>query len=217
LGPGRTIGDVLADDASRRAIAKWLDSQPVTDVRFKQDLHVELTVAAPPDDLLRTILQSARQTPGASVPDDENEIEQLRRQFARRVSAAIGRASVVQQPAATDQVTIGLPPASPDWVGQPLDAEGVADSVGSKLRTKTAAEGKATDALRARINELPLGGGRSIEDMCKENPRIAGVVENALLRARVYSVEYRDDGSVRVRLMLNSRDLWDDLRQATAQ
>jgi hypothetical protein len=53
----------------------------------------------------------------------------------------------------------------------------------------------------------------SIGEAAKQDPRIADAVDRVLLRARIYKVEYRADGSVMVRMMIDSRDLWYELCQ----
>jgi hypothetical protein len=98
-----------------------------------------------------------------------------------------------------------------------LDAEGNATAAKTRLLTQSAATGNATDLLRSRVNTLNLTADLTIGDAAKANPRIAAAVERAVLRARLYKVDYHADGSAMVRMMLDPRDLWNELRQATSR
>ena len=95
LKSGQTVGDVLTNEKSRQAIDRWLDSRPITDVRFKNNLEVELAVSTPPDDLMDAVI-NASQSSGTTMPADEQNLDRLRREFANRVSPTMGRASVIQ-------------------------------------------------------------------------------------------------------------------------
>ncbi len=224
LGPDKTVGDVLAREPVQKAVSSWLAERPVTQVCFKDDLQVELTVSTPPDDLFDTVVKSARDVPGATLPSDEKSLAALRREFDRRVSAAIGRAGVsASQPAASlpaqsrPALAADMFSEPPPWIDRPLDVEGVAAPANARefrLRTKNAAETKATDSLRARIEALPLTESMTIEQAGRSDPRIGDAVNRSLLRARVYKVEYRADGSVMVRIMVDPRELWYELREA---
>jgi hypothetical protein len=220
LSNGQTVGDLLAREPVQAAVRNWVAAQPVTNVKFDDDLHVELTVGVPPDALMQTVVTSARDVPGTTLPADEQSLDALEREFARRVSAATGRAVVPQGvPAATRQVsrTIDLPAQLPFWVGTLIDAEGSSSFNTNPLRTKNAAVNKATENLRSRINSLTLDRNLTLEDAAKQDPRIAEAINRTLLRARVYKVEYLADQSISVRMTIDSRDLWGELLQATRQ
>ncbi|WP_428937205.1 hypothetical protein [Fontivita pretiosa] len=248
LAPGQTVGDALAQQPVREAVNQWLASRPVTEVRFRDNLQVEVQTAASPDELFNTIVSAARNAPQTRLPADEAELSVIRQQFAQRMASPTGQASVApatapatQQAASAPRPTaarIDLPEQPPAWVFQPLDVEAVAspDQSGLRIgppgsaavqvaprglslseqrrRTRTAAEARATDALRARVGALPLTPKLSIADAAAQDPRIADAVERVLLRARVYKTEYRADQSVMVRMMIDPRDLWFELRDA---
>lgn len=212
ISPGQTVGDVMSRQQAQEQMTNWLISRPVTQMRFREDLQVELTVSAPSEDLLETVLATARTVPGANVPDDPKSMDDLRREFARRVSGAIGRASAKNGAAASPQA-IDLPAQPPGWINQLLEVEAVAPRVAaSPLRTKSAAEAKATEALRARIGALQLSQGKTIDDAAQQDARISAAVNRALLNTRVFWVEYRPDGSVLVRMSIDPRGLWQDIR-----
>jgi hypothetical protein len=54
----------------------------------------------------------------------------------------------------------------------------------------------------------------SIDDAARFDPRIGAAVERVLLRGtRQSKLEYRADGSVAIRVYINTTDLWNELRQ----
>ncbi len=218
LNNGQTVGDIISREPVQKAVRNWVASQPVTQVRFGEDLQVELTVATPPDELLATINQAAK-AEGTTLPADAKSVDELQREFSRRAPIAVGRASVSGHPISTREVinTIDLPSQLPMWVGSLLDAEGTSPATSTALRTKTAAETKATENLHARINSLPLTRSMTLGEAAKEDVRISDAINRTLLRARVYKVEYAADRSISVRMSIDSRDLWSELRQAVGQ
>jgi hypothetical protein len=218
LSPSQTVGDLLAQDKTRAALISWLEAQPVTEVRFKDNLQIEVTLSPSPDDLMDAVINSA-QTNTTTLPANAQTVQDLRREFAKHVSIVVGRASVIDakaQPA--PQNKIELPASPPQWLGQLIETEALAQPTvspmqASKLRTKTAAESRATQTLHEQINSLQLSGEMTLGDAAKNDPRIAEAIDRAMLRARVYKVEYRADGSVMVRMMIDPRDLWFELCQ----
>ena len=114
-------------------------------------------------------------------------------------------------------MAIQLPSQPPAWLGQLIEAEAVAQPAASKLRTKNAAEARAARTLHESIDALLLNGQSSIGQAANQDPRIADAVNRSLLRARVFKVEYRADGSVMVRMVIDSRDLWYELCQIENQ
>jgi hypothetical protein len=213
---GETMGDVLSREPVQHAVEKWLATRPVTQVRFNDDLQVELTVSAPPEDLLDTVITSAKDLPDSKVPTDQQTIEQLRQEFSRHVSAAIGRADVNKLPresGTTQLVPFALPEQPPTWVGQLMQADGVSDRAGSPLKTARAAEAKANDTLRSRIGVLQISPSLTIDQAAKQDPAINEAINRALLRAHVDKVDYRADGSVMTRMTADTRDVWYELQQ----
>jgi hypothetical protein len=216
----RTVGDLLQREPVKREVNSWLSTRPVTGVKFKDDLQVELTLSTPPDDLLNTVINSSKLGNGTDVKIDDANYELLRNEFSRRVSATgragIGKATPTTAPQPPRRI-IDLPEQPPEWVGQSLDAGGSADRAAYSLKTKTNAEAIATDNLRRRIGALPLSRDVIIEDAAKIDPRYAEAVNRAMLRATVYKVDWRADGGISVRIAIDSRDLWYELRMADRQ
>jgi hypothetical protein len=121
-------------------------------------------------------------------------------------------------PVAQEHQAIELPAQPPRWIAQPIDAEGIADRGPSPLRTKSAAETLATENLRARILALPLNrDGLTIRDAAERDPRVTEAVNRAMVRARILQTQYRADGSFLVRMTINPRDVWDELRRSMGQ
>ncbi|HMB95472.1 MAG TPA: hypothetical protein VKK61_05485, partial [Tepidisphaeraceae bacterium] len=215
LAPGETVGDLLAHEKAHQEIYRWLDSRPVTDVQFKDNLQVELIVSTPSDDLADVVINSG-QSVGTTLPTDPQRMEIVKREFARRIAIAIGRATVKpinEKISTTRPAAIVLPQQPPAWIGQLIESEAVAQPKASKLRTKNAAEIKASEILRDRIDSLKLTPTLSIGEAAAHDPQVTEAIDRAMMRARVFKVDYRADDSVMVRMMIDSRDLWYELCQ----
>ena len=105
-----------------------------------------------------------------------------------------------------------IPAQPPDWVYEQIDAEGTSARLSSGLRTKQAAEERATDAIRVKLLSLPLSPGKTVSEVARQSPAVHDAVERALSRARVYAVEYDSaSGSVKVKMMLDPRVFWDEV------
>lgn len=206
----QTAGDLLKRPAVGDAARKWLSTRPVSDVQFKDDLQVQLTVSAPRHELLQTILGAARND-GVKLDD---RIETMSNEAAPLI-AGIGHASAGGATPLPSVNPNALPDQPPSWTAQPIDAQGVGPRERTPLRTKSAAEADATEALRAQIKALRLDQNRTLGDLAKSDPRIDSAISSALLRAHVYKVEWRADGTAMVRITLDTRDLWDELTNAT--
>jgi hypothetical protein len=221
LSPGNTVGQLVSNEPVQKAVTDWVSSQPVVQLRYDDNMEVELTVATPPDELLETVMRSANGSNGTTLPADPQAIEAIQRELARRITSAVGRAKVSHGDGGgagnAVAATIQLPDRPPDWVFQSFDAEATAAPARTRLLTQSAATDKATELLRSRVNALSLTPDLTIEQAAKANARIAATVERVVLRARLYKVDYNADGSAMVRMMLDPRDLWTELRQATAR
>jgi hypothetical protein len=106
---------------------------------------------------------------------------------------------------------IDLPAQPPDWVVRQLDAEGSAQTPGRSLQAQRAAQDQAIQNLRSKIGALPLSDGLTVADAAKADQRIAGAIDRAMFRARVYKVDFDPDGRVTVRVGLEARDVWDEI------
>jgi hypothetical protein len=217
VGPDQTVGDLLARDEVRNQVNKWLSSRPVTEVKFGEDLQVELSVSLPPEELMQAVIESARQVPGAQVPSDEQSLSQLRREFAKRVSS-IGRATATAGDAASRPHLLPLPNQPPPWAQQSIDAEAIAPAGAGRLKARTDAEEQAGKSLRAKIGALPITRTMTIDAAAKQDPRIEQAVNRAMLRARISRTDWKQpNGAVLVGLTLDPWVLWSELRQAVGQ
>lgn len=212
---GTTVDDLLQREPVQQAVQQWLATRPVTGLRFKEDLHVEVEVSAPSDELFNTLLNSARAADATALPADQQTIEQLRREFAKRVTGGIGRAGVSQQPIQTQPATrIELPDRPPMWVMQVFEAEGTSPRREHPLKTKSAAEAAAEQNLRQRIDNLELTRGLTIGQAARQDPAIARAVDRTMMRNRLSKVEWRGEQGIMVRMQIDPNDLWHELRRA---
>lgn len=235
LPNGQILGDALADKAVADRLAKWLQTRPVTEVQFRQDLFAELTLGVYPNELGDALREAMRGTPEEKALSDEAVMSQLRREFAQRVVPPVGRAHVaVPKTSVTTTTTmmtgnaipvrsaasgISIPLRPPQWVrmGQPLTGDGTAPAGGSRLRTARSAESMAMDKLRERINALPMqdsGTGPTVGEAASGNPAVGRAIDSALrTHAHVYKIDYLADGGATVKVSLDPRDLWDAMRE----
>lgn len=208
LTSGRTVADALGSPATSQRVTEWLVSRPVTKLRYKDDLEVELTMAAPPQQVMDVVLDAAQVRP------DDEALSRLRNEFSTRTADATGRAKVGAAAPPERPTAFILPTQPPAWVFQSLDVEAVAARSDSPLRTKSMAERSATESFRAKVGALRLDQNITLEDAMRSDPRLAEAVNRILLRARVHKVEYRADGGVMVRMMIDARELWQELQNA---
>jgi hypothetical protein len=68
------------------------------------------------------------------------------------------------------------------------------------------------DELRKQIDGLAIGS-TTLGEAAKQNAGIERALGQAMSRARTYKIDYLPDGSVNVKVSLDARDLWDELRE----
>lgn len=214
LPDGRPAGEALASPASRERLSTWLAQRPVTEVEFQDDLQVALSLATPPMEFYQA-LRSAVDVKGAS---DDAAWAPVREEFERRAGSSVGRAAVATtatNPAnALRPASVELPAIPPAWTNDQVDADGTAPAGTSKLKSARVAEADAAENLLAELEKLPLAPGQTVGDAARDNPRVRSALARAVKRARPSKVDYGNDGSVRVHVVMNLRDLWDELRAA---
>jgi hypothetical protein len=232
LNTGATVADVLkADKGVRADLEEWLNNRPVTRLEFRDDLGVELTLAASPADAFAIFRNSAARARDR-VPGDEGAWTKVRERWVQHMAVPVGVGRVpaaaatatskraggaeilASQPVAAVQGAPVLPARPPDWVTHQLDAEGVGSVQGSKLRSARLAEADALGKLREQVEALSLSRDQHVGDLAREDPRIAQAVDRALGYARIAKTDYRADSSATVRLVLDLRDLWEEMRHA---
>ena len=204
LDDDTTVSDAMRSDEVRQTVVQWIASRPVRSVQFHDDLHVEVTLAVPPAELFDILRAAVRR-------DQELKWDAARAEFLKRAPTAIGRAKANAR--ATARVIVPAQP--PEWVDRntQIDATATASAAGEKLMSKTAAESKAIEELRAKVNRLSLAPGLSIGEAAERNKAVQQAVDNAMVRVRVAKIEWLADGRASAKVVLDSQRLWEELRQ----
>jgi hypothetical protein len=207
---GKTLGEAIEEPGVESAVSGWLADRPITQVEFRDDLEVRLTIAVDPVDfwqMLRGVLPRQKQV---ALPPGDAGWKRLREQVELRMADPIGRSVVTSSAAPTTRATVTVPEVPPDWAGQSMDAEGTSRSTGALLHTARAAEAKADERLAAKVNDLLLAPGLTIGEAGRQDPRIAEAVSRALERAKLFKVDYDypEAGAVRVKVNLELEDVW---------
>lgn len=212
ISNGQTIDDVLARPAVSRQMKQWFESRPVKMITYTEQLQVDLTLSAPADEAFDALLNAMQRAGDVRLPQDEAGLTRLRTEFVQRMASPDGRATV-SRPAgnAAPGQSLELPPQPPDWITRQLDADGATRPAGKPLATQRVAQDRAMDSLRSQIGKLALTDELTIDQASKIDPRIDEAVNRALVRARVFKVEYDSDGSVHVRMTLDARVVWDEI------
>ncbi len=117
-------------------------------------------------------------------------------------------------PPASAPPTSALPADPPAWATGTLDADGSApgSAAPGRLRVKGLAEAAAVARLRDRLLALPVGPTTTLGDAAHADPQLAAGVSRVLSDAHEYHVSYQADGSVTVRVSLDLRRAWEQLR-----
>jgi hypothetical protein len=210
LAQGKTVGDAISVKPVHDAVEQWLAARPVTRLEFQQDFQVKLTLAAPPEDLYNTFASAVKAQKQVPQPKDEKEWESLRARFTSKVHRVVGRAAATA-PAKVVRA-VQLPENPPAWVHQQLDAEGSSQAKKVKLKAARAAEGDAVNRLRSQVDALPITNNLTLGEAQKRDKRLAEAVDRALKDARLYKVDYESDGSARVKVILDLREVWEEIQ-----
>jgi hypothetical protein len=213
LRPDLTLGEVLDQSPeARSALEEWIADQPVTAIRFREDLQVELTVAVPVAPLIETLQTTLEEHTQAAV--DELDWEAVQEQLEQQVAESVGHGRVPANGTVPRPAPVELPRQAPVWVGQEIDADAIAPFVDSRLKTARAAESEALARLQQAVKELPLVEGMTVGEAAEHDPNIKASLERALARASAEPPHYAYGGTedVRVRVTLHLRHLWEELR-----
>jgi hypothetical protein len=216
LGEGKNLSDAMRVPSVRDAVQNWVATRPVTNIEFRDNGEVRLTVAAPGEDLwsvLRDALDKQNQVP---APTDEAGWQRLHDDVVSRLRSPVGGRSAVAttavRPPTRPAVRMEFPSQPPRWADDQLDAEGKAAGTGSRLRIAHAAEAEALKDLRTQIEALPIGDGRKLGDAAAADPAVAAAIDRALMRARAHKVDWGANGdTVTVRMGLDLRHVWQEL------
>jgi hypothetical protein len=208
----KTVGDALTNSEVNDAMFAWLQSRPVTSVQFRDDLGVDVTLVVLSGEMFDVFRNSMHDKKDVPQPASDEEWARVRKEFVDRATNVTGRGRAISQAPTQPRLLSILPDEAPKWVNQPLTAEATSDrGSGGKLRTARAAEDKAVIELRKKIDDLALSSSQTIGQAAKQNKSLSDAVDQALQRAKPYKVDYRGDGSVSVKVMLDARDLWNAL------
>lgn len=207
-----TLAQVVENPQVDQSLREWLGSRPVTQVRFQENMEVQVELAVDPQDFCQVLKTVIERQPQANLPRPE-QWDQVCRSIGEQIKPAIGRAVVPVEVMPATLGTIEVPTRAPQWVDQQIEVRGASQPAGPKLKTALAAETDARKNLRARLESLALAKSTTIGDAAHQDPQIAEALDRAIQRARVYRTEYAPDGSASVRLMLDLRDLWEELRR----
>ena len=215
LGDGKNLSDAMEVPAVRDAIQNWVATRPVTNIEFRENGEVRLTVAAPGEDLWAVLQDALGKQNEIPAPKDEAGWRRLHDDVVGRLRSPVGgRSAVPAAPPALSRpvVRVELPQQPPRWADDRLNAEGKAGGGGRRLRIARDAEGDALKDLRAQIEALPLGDGRRLGDAAASDPDIAAAIDRSLTRARTHKVDWGPNGdSVTVRMGLDLHHVWQEL------
>ncbi len=218
---GRVHGaEVLARPAVERRVRAFLDAQPVTHLEFLDDRTVSLSMTVDAPGLARAVRQAVTddQPRTAAAAAAAGDWDRFRRTLDRSVQTAVtGTAAApaggaAAAAAASNLAAVVLPIEPPGWVDGTLDAEGSAPAAPDRLRTAGLAEAAAVARLREKLLALHVGPTATLADATRADPLLAAGVSRVLSDAHEYHVRYAADGSVTVRVSLDLRQAWDQLR-----
>ena len=162
LGNGRRVGDALATPAVGEPVKQWLMERPITSVEFRDDLGVRLTLSASPAAFWEVLRANLSKQQAVPTPAGEPAWTSLRDETDRRMAIPAGTAFARAGTPSTH--ALALPARPPEWVDRAVEADGVAQATGPKLRTARAAENAALRRLRIRIEALPFSADMTVGD-----------------------------------------------------
>ena len=214
IGDGKSLADALKVPVVRDAIQNWVATRPVTNIEFRDNGEVRLSVAAPGEDLWAVLQDALRKQNEIPAPRDENAWRQLHDEVVGRLRSPLGgRSSVAteRRPPTRPAARAMMPPQPPRWVDDQRNAVGKAGGE-PRLRIANAAGAEALKDLRTQIEALPLGEGRTLGDAAGEDPAVAAAIDRSLQRARTQKVDWGPGGdSVTVSVYLDLRHVWQEL------
>jgi hypothetical protein len=203
--------DALARPGIAQHLGGWINRQPVTKIEFQDDLKVSVAVAVSSRSLAAAV-KSAVASDAAFNRDAAIDWPKVTTQIESLPGSFAGTATAVIEPVASNLPTIALPLTPPEWVDQELDAEGTASSGGSRLKVGLVAQTSAEENIRGQLLQLHIDANTTLGEAAKSDPHLSQAIDKAMKHTRAGRVDYFADGSVRVRISLNLRDAWDELR-----
>jgi len=207
----KTVADVLGQPVVSQHVSRWLKSQPVTKIEFLENLKVSVTVSVTPKSLgaeiKSAVLADNSLARGLAVDWSavNAKVESLSTAFTGSATAEIAGPG-------TSLSSVVLPLTPSDPLDQQLEAEGVATVGSSRLKTGLAAQEQALANLREKFLQLHIDPGTTLGDAARKDQALEQAIDRALKHARTTRADYHADGSVRVKISLDVRDAWDELR-----
>lgn len=216
LPGGRTGGDLVAVAGVSEAIRARVISAPVRRIDVTGERDVRVILRLDRDGVFGAIRETASRSPAPVVPADEAGWSAYRDPLLAAIpEELVGTATLSNVPsreAPAPSRTLAFPyDRPPGWFFSGLDAGGSAAFAGTKLQTSRAAEADALALLRGQLDGLELSPGLTLGEMARRDARFGVALDRAVQRARVYRVEYFEDGSAGVRVSTDPRYLWQDL------
>jgi hypothetical protein len=209
VGPTQTVGQSWTDADARQKIVAYIATLPATRLLLRDDRQVEIGIYVDKDSLTEQ-LRAAMPT---ELTSRSEQLQALQAGVSSLPTIVIGRANVADRDAAPAAPAIVLRKL-PDWVNDPIVAEGSASFAQSKLRTARLAEATAQQALRTKIEKLKLDDDTTFKQAQARDGRVSEAISRAVARARAYQVDYNADNSVTVRVTLDPNELLDELTGA---
>jgi hypothetical protein len=210
LSEGKTVSQALEEGALHEALRAWLVGRPVTRLEFRNDLSIEITLAADGHDVYEEFVDLSAK--GDMLPKDSLKLAKIRREFVQQIAPAVGSARATRQESASTESIARIPRQAPAWLNESLNTQATEHFRDSRLKTARAAEDHARELLHDRINALALQQS-TIGEAARHEPAVERAVQQALERARAYKIDYLPDGSATVKVSLDPHDLWDELRE----
>jgi hypothetical protein len=209
LATGKTLRDALAIPDVASVMAQWVGHRPVTLVDFREDGTVEVTLSVPAAavyDKLHATLAARADIP---VPVDEKGWSIIADGISRSMANPVGVGKVTPS---TQPAIVLIASQPPDWIERQIDAAGTGPATDSRLRSASLARAAAALGLREQILALLIAPNVTLGSAADRDPRLADSIERAIhTGGHVYTVDYRTDGTVVVRMSIDLRDLWDQI------
>lgn len=223
IGGGKTMTDALRVAAVRKAVGDWVAARPVVDLRFSPDGEVLMTLAAPAEELWTVFRGAVAEQTEIPVPKDEAAWQRLHDEVVARLKTPTGRSAISQSSRGPRPPRRALPAQPPRWATKLLDVESTATvkaaqlsslrPAEAQLRLARMAESQAKQDLRARIELLPLGDGRTVGEAAASDSTIATAIDRSFRRVQTYNVDYGDATSAKVRVGLDLRYVWQEMNR----
>lgn len=216
LAERKTLGETFADPEVGQPIQQWLASRPVSRVDFRDDMAVEVALAVDDRDFFDETRSVIKARPSIAQPSNDEQWNQVYREFVVKFRPAIGRSPLRAEPAPATRVAaasqvVQVNIRTPEWVTQRIDVQGSAPVTDSKLRALMHAEIDARNKLRERMEALPLDQKFTVGDVARKDRRMADCLTRTVRQARVFRNEIRSDGTATVSIVADMRLFWDDL------